>query len=238
MVDGFILVWRKLMDKGYYKKSHYIHLWLHLLFKANFKKTNFIWNGKEVILERGQFLTGRKKLSEETGIRPGTIENILKMFENEHQIKQQKTNLFRIITIINYDKMQKLNNNNDNEMTTNEQQNDNEMTHINKEKNDNKEKKEEKETILEKSLLSLFNEIKDSFSPEELTNKDAFLKCWTEKNKNGRKERWQMQKTFDVSRRFRTWLRNKEKWNTDKKDIVIDNDQAFNEAMEAIDNEM
>jgi len=129
MDKGFIFIWRKLMDKGYYKKSQYVHLWLHLIFRANHTKTKFFWNGKEQILERGQLITGRKKLSEETGIRPGTVENILKMLENEQQIKQQKTNLFRLITIVNYDKLQNYNSNNDNKMTTNEQQNDNKMTH-------------------------------------------------------------------------------------------------------------
>ncbi len=121
---GYIKLFRRLIEKGYYKKSRYVHLWIHLLFKANHKPNNFLWNGKEQIIKRGQFITGRKKLSKETGIKSGTIENILKLFEIEHQIEQQKTNLFRLITIINYDRIQKSDNGIDNKLTTKCQQDD------------------------------------------------------------------------------------------------------------------
>ena len=90
MTDGYIKLWRKIMDTGYYKKSEYIHLWIHLLLKANHKGTKVIFCGKEMVINPGQFLTGRKKLSEETGIKQGTVENILKLLEIEQQIEQQK----------------------------------------------------------------------------------------------------------------------------------------------------
>jgi len=51
-------------------------------------------------------MTGRKKLSEQTGIPESTVERILKYLENEQQIEQQKTNKFRIITIRNWEKYQ------------------------------------------------------------------------------------------------------------------------------------
>ena len=135
------------MEKGYYKKSQYVHLWLHLLFKANHAESKFLLNKHEKILKRGQLLTGRKKLSTDTGICEGTIENILKTFENEQQILQQKTNLFRIITIVNYDEMQKLYNHSDNKVTTKLQQNDTYKSL--------KSLKEDKENIKESAFLNV-----------------------------------------------------------------------------------
>lgn len=41
--------------------------------------------------------------------------------------------------------------------------------------------------------------------------KEKFLGYWCEKNYNGKKERWQMEKVFDVKRRWRRWLSNVEK---------------------------
>ena len=35
---------------------------------------------------------------------------------------------------------------------------------------------------------------------------DKFIDYWTEKNKSGTKERWEMEKTFEVERRLITWL--------------------------------
>jgi len=42
---------------------------------------------------------------------------------------------------------------------------------------------------------------------------EAFISHWTERALNGKRQRWEMEKTFDVSRRLGTWLRNGEKWN-------------------------
>ena len=45
-----------------------------------------------------------------------------------------------------------------------------------------------------------------------VTEKEKFLEYWTQKNHNGKKEYWQMQRVFDVEKRWRTWLRNAEKY--------------------------
>ena len=187
MTDGFVLLWRKLIEKGYYKKSYYVHLWIHLLFKANHTETKFMWNGKEQILKRGQLLTGRKNLSQETGIRPGTVENILKMLESEHQIEQQKTNLFRIITITNYDKLQKVDSYFDNKMTTNEQQNDNKMTHtnnVNKEKELKEEKKKEKKKEINKEKYFSLNPLDENYEKYRTTAKEILTHLNQTGNKN------------------------------------------------------
>lgn len=87
-------------------------------------KTSFIWNGKTMVLHDGQLLTGRKELSTQSGIPPTTIERILKYLENEHQIGQQKTTKYRVITIINWKDYQKMDTISDNKRTTNGQQTD------------------------------------------------------------------------------------------------------------------
>lgn len=100
--NGWIKIHRRVTEKGYYKNSQYIHLWLHLLLNANHETKEFMWNKEIIMIKEGQLLTGRKELSEQTGISETTIERILKMFESEHQIGQQKTTKFRIITILNW----------------------------------------------------------------------------------------------------------------------------------------
>lgn len=106
MYRGYVKLWRKMQEKGWYKNSKYAHLWVHILIKANHKNNEFMWNNETVIIEDGQFITGRKELSKETGIAESTIERILKMFEKEHQIEQRKTKKFRIISVINWKKYQ------------------------------------------------------------------------------------------------------------------------------------
>lgn len=132
---GWIKLHRKIIDKGYYKKSQYVHLWLHLLLKANHKNEEFMWNSEIIIIKDGQFLTGRKELSQETGIPESSIEDILKIFERQHQIQQQKTTKYRIITILNWKEHQQSDIKSNNRATTEQQQADTN-------KNDNNDKNE------------------------------------------------------------------------------------------------
>jgi len=154
-ITGWIKVFRSLSNKGWYKKSDFVHLWIHLLIKASHKGIEFMFNGDNVNLKAGQFITGRKKLSEETGINESKIERILNFFEkNEHQIEQQKTTKNRLISILNWDLYQVNEQQNEQQLnskrTTNEQQ----VNTIKNVKN-NKELKNDKE--YKKVLLSEIN---------------------------------------------------------------------------------
>ena len=41
---------------------------------------------------------------------------------------------------------------------------------------------------------------------------EAFIGHWTERTASGKKQRWEMEKTFELSRRLATWFRNADKW--------------------------
>jgi len=104
--SGWIKLYRKTLEKGYYRESHYVHLWIHCLLKANHKEKEILVNGKSMTIKRGQFLTSRRKLSSETGIQESKIERILKFLKTEQQIEQQGFSSCRLISITNYDKYQ------------------------------------------------------------------------------------------------------------------------------------
>ena len=146
--QGWVSIYRSTINKSWYKKSEYIHLWVHLLLKSNHVDKEFWFNGKTIIVKKGSFITGRKILSDETGINESKIERILKTFENEQQIEQQKSNRNRIISVVSWDLYQQNEQQNEqqlnNKRTTTEQQlntnnNNNNNNNIN---NDNKDKKE------------------------------------------------------------------------------------------------
>lgn len=63
------------------------------------------------------------------------------------------------------------------------------------------------------------NEVANAFSVQSGLNLHKvqdeiqnFLNYWTEQSQNGKKERWQLQKTFDVKLRLMTWFRNSGKY--------------------------
>ncbi len=97
---------RKILDNPIVSKPKYCHLWVVLLLRAQHKRSDFIWDNQRQTLLPGQLITGRKQLSQETKIPESTVERILKYLESEHQIGQQTTPKFRIITIKNWEKYQ------------------------------------------------------------------------------------------------------------------------------------
>ena len=136
-MSGWIKIHRQVKDKAYYKDSEFIHLWLHLLLCANHANGEYL-NGYEIIkLKKGQFVTGRKKLSLVTGISESKIERILKVFESEQQIEQQTNSRNRVISIVSWDKYQQTEQQTDSKRTTSEQQVDT-NNNDNNNKNDNK----------------------------------------------------------------------------------------------------
>ena len=168
---GYIYLYRKLKEKGYYKKSQYIHLWIHLLLTANHTENNFLWNGKEQLLKKGQLITGRIQLEQETGIKQTTIERILDLLEKEGQIGQQKNNKFRVISILNWNKYQINKYKTDNKRTTNGQQTDNKRTQTSNVKNDKNDKK--RGGFAPPSLNEVKNyceERKNNVDPEQFIN--------------------------------------------------------------------
>ena len=105
---NYIKLMRSLKNKSYYSKdSEKLHLWVHLLLTANWNDREEMLGGKPIICKAGQFTTGRKQLSKETGINESKVERLLTYFEKtEQQIEQRKTNTNRLISVLNWDKYQ------------------------------------------------------------------------------------------------------------------------------------
>lgn len=106
MHRGYIKIWRRIQDNFLNSNSELFHLWINLLLLASHKDTEFVFNGKKTIINGGQFITGRHSLSLLTGIHESKIYRLLHILENEQLIEQQKTNLYTIVSIINYNQYQ------------------------------------------------------------------------------------------------------------------------------------
>lgn len=103
---GYVKLYRSITKKSWYTKSEHVHLFCHLMLKASHSGFETWFNGTTIQLKPGQLVTGRQKLSEETGIDQHKIDRILKLFESEQQIKQQTSNKSRLISIINWNDYQ------------------------------------------------------------------------------------------------------------------------------------
>jgi len=131
MYRGYVPVWRKLKDSTFYRDSEAVHLWLHILFEAQHSEKKEWYKGKEIVLQEGQFTTGRKRLASETGISESKIQRLLKKFERCHMIEQQTNSANRLISIVNYKSHRIGEQQTNNKRTIGEQQVNNRRTHSN-----------------------------------------------------------------------------------------------------------
>lgn len=138
---GWIKIHRKMLKNPVvFKDPDHLAVWMYLLLNATHKKVPVMFEGKKIFLQPGQLITGRKKIAKETGVQESKVTRILNLFKNEHQIEQQATRHGSIISIVEWDKYQKIEQQTEqqvnNKRTTSEQQ-------VNTNKND-KNKKNEK----------------------------------------------------------------------------------------------
>jgi len=117
-MEGWIKIHRNLLNWQYANSAEHLAVFITLLLRANFKTST--WRG--IDLMPGQIITGRKQLSDWTGIPECRIRAVLRSLRDGNEIDQQTTNKYSIITITNWDKYQQDHQQTTNKPPTNHQQ--------------------------------------------------------------------------------------------------------------------
>jgi hypothetical protein len=102
MTDGWIKLHRKFIDWEWRQDPNMVSLFIHLLLEANHEPHR--WMGIEI--NQGQLVTGRLKLSVDTGITEQTIRTCLNKLKSTNEITIKSTNKYSIITITKWDTYQ------------------------------------------------------------------------------------------------------------------------------------
>jgi len=178
-MEGWIKLHRKLQDNPLWTCEPFTRgqAWIDLLFLASIDESYFYVRGVKVDVKRGQVAWSEVKLSERWGWSRSKLRKFLNDLEKEQQIKQQKSNVLQIITILNYDEYQKKEQQKDNKRTAKEQQKDT--------------LKEDKEGKEDKELNISFNYFWNLYD-----KKISKVKCESKWKKLNNKEREQIIKTL------------------------------------------
>lgn len=135
--DGYIKLSRKLLDWGWYNDPNTARLFFHLLLCANYKDCEY----HDIVIKRGQLVTGRKKLSEQLNMTEREIRTALEHLKATNDIAITSTSQYSIITINNYYEPPKTTSKMTNERPRSDQRVTNDRPQYNKDKNDKKYKK-------------------------------------------------------------------------------------------------
>ena len=213
MNEGWIKLHRSLLDWEWFTDSNTLHVFIYLLLKANIKDVKY--RGR--VVPRGALVATVSDVGNILGLSHKAVRTALDHLKQSGQIETQATNKFTIITICKYIDYQVAENNErqtKGERTANEgQTNGKRRANLIEEeyKEDKKEiinnlyslegKKgdfEKREQDFRKELYQFVGE----YSPKML---EDFAGYWLEKSRNGKKFRFEMEKTWSMKRRLATW---------------------------------
>ena len=113
---GHVKIYRNLVEWKWFKRPNTLALYIYCLLNANWKDS--IYEGKKI--PRGSFVTGRKKISCDTGLTEQEVRTSLNHLISTNDITKETTNKYTIITIVNYELYQKDNQKSNNQLTNNQ----------------------------------------------------------------------------------------------------------------------
>ena len=196
-MEGWISLHRKILENPILNRSRVysnFEAWIWLLLKANHKDNKFMLGSELVKVKKGSMITSQKKLCKQFRWGSTKLRNFLKVLQKDKMLLLETNTQSTQITICNYESYQDSQISNKTQ-TTHEQHTNNTRT-----KTNNKDNKDNKvnNIITNKEYL-------DKYGYDMLK---AFVDYWTEKKPNGRKEKWDMEKTFDIDLRLQKWAKN------------------------------
>lgn len=133
-MSGWVKLHRKILDWEWKNEPETLALFIHLLLTANYQNTK--WRG--ISIGKGQILTGRKKLSDETGLSQRSVRTSLTRLKSTNELTIKTTSKYSIITITNWHLYQESDQQEANERPTNDQQTTTSKNIRNKEYKENK----------------------------------------------------------------------------------------------------
>jgi uncharacterized phage protein (TIGR02220 family) len=176
MDNGWVKIYRILLDKPIWQLSTLEQkvILVTLLLMVNHEEKEWEWEGKKYVCKPGQVITSLKQIKKIAG-RGISVQNVrtaLTRFEKIHQfLTSESTNRNRLITICNWERYQKRENEADNQtnkqLTSSQQAANKQLTTNKNDKNDKNDKNEKKINIPRLSdeicrFVDGFNEIKKS----------------------------------------------------------------------------
>ncbi len=110
MNKGYIKHYRKVMDSFVWTNPYMYKLWSLCLMKAAHEKRKLLFNGKEVWLNSGEFVTGRDALTFEMNkgakrehqVNSTSVWRWIKLFEKEGMLDIKSTTKYSVISISNW----------------------------------------------------------------------------------------------------------------------------------------
>jgi len=210
--DGWIKIHKKFLTWEWWDSSDMVQIFLYLLLSANFKESRYQGH----TIKRGQLVSGRKKIAEDCSLSEQTVRTCLKRLKSTNEITITSTSKYSIITICNYSRYQgdnflinqQINQVSNQQLTSNQPATNQQLTtseEYKKEKNIRNKERERRAKEFRATLAPFSSQY-----PREMI--EDFYEYWTEPNKSGTRMRFELERTWSISRRLKTWAKNEKQF--------------------------
>lgn len=119
---SYIKLFRKILKSPIWDNEKALKIWIWCLLKATHTERRQLVGQQVVDLEKGQFIFGRKKASEELKMTESTIYKYIKLLEELEMLTVNSNNKFSVVSIAKWENYQVEELKNNNKETTKEQQ--------------------------------------------------------------------------------------------------------------------
>ena len=211
---GWIKISKEINTHWIWKDPIKFQWWLDILLTVNYSDAKVNIGYKIFECKRGETLLSLLSWSKRWGVSKSVVNNFFSMLENDNMIETHNEIVTTRLKVCNYDSYQQ--NENAFKTETKRKQNGIETEEDpieEKEKNKNKNKNRD---AAKAATIKRVSDFKKSLYPFTIakggiysndTVKD-FFEYWSELNKSETKMRWELQTTFQISKRLVTWLKN------------------------------
>ena len=224
MSKGWISLHRKILDNPILTRSRTYsrcEAFVYMLLRANHKENKVVIGNQLIKVKKGSFITSQKQLMIEFNWGTSRLRSFLELLREDKMIEVKSNAISTHITINNYSELQGLQTDtklkpkrNQTDTESEAKTNNNVVNNVNNDKISN-------ETKFCNKVCSIA--LKEDYGNGEYTPEllDAFCGYWSEKNIAGKKMRFEMEKTFDISRRLKRWAKNNKDWGIEPKKPAV-----------------
>ena len=218
-MSGWIKLYRDLNKHWIWENSDYLKWWLDILLEVNHTDSKVIIKNKIYQCKRGEKLYSLDTWATRWKTNKSKVRRFLELLQKDSMIVLKNETQTTRLTVWKYDDYQEKENTSE---TQTKRKRNSKGTHLTPIQED-KEDKEIKEIKLSLETRSL--DFKKSLIPFKQTYSINMLKSfydyWTEPNHSKTKMRFELEKTFDVERRLKTWSKREKDFDV-KKEIKQD----------------
>lgn len=218
MKDGWISIHRKIRDHYLFKEKRVFsrfEAWLDLLLSANHDDNKLLLNGELIEVKRGSFVTSELKLMDRWSWSKSKVRSFLELLTNELMIEKVSDSKKTTLTIVKFNEYQL-------SKTTKKPQKDFKKTseELQKDTNNNENNYNNLNNINQLTLINRKQKFEDEirlfcfqYSQEML---ESFYLYWSEENQKGNKMKFELQVTWNLEGRLRTWHKKSEEFKLNK----------------------